>query len=81
MGHIIGYFPRNTVADRPLATGYRAAKTPAPLVDNMEAESVAMAAAIAGSDAGSWTAPHEEVREWLLRLAAGDFDAPLPESH
>lgn len=54
---------------------------PAPLVeDNEDAdETQALAAAIAESDADPRTAPHEEVRAWLLRLAEGDFDAPPPE--
>ncbi len=52
-----------------------------PLIEEDEDadEAQALAAAIAGSDADARTAPHEEVRAWLLRLANGDFDAPPPE--
>ena len=54
---------------------------PAPLIEDDEdaAEAQAMAAAIAESDADPRTAPHEEVRAWLLRIANGEFDAPPPE--
>ena len=54
---------------------------PAPLIedDEAEAEARALAAAIAESDADPRTAPHVEVRAWLLRLAQGEFDAPAPE--
>ena len=44
-----------------------------------DAESLALAAAIAEADADPRVVPHEEVRVWLLRLAQGDFDAPPPE--
>jgi hypothetical protein len=53
--------------------------TPAPQIEDDEAEAGALAAAIAESDADPRTVPHEEVRAWLLRLAAGEFDAPPPE--
>ena len=55
--------------------------TPAPLIDDDEAqaEARALAAAIAESDANPRTVPHEEVRAWLLLLANGEFDAPPPE--
>jgi len=54
---------------------------PAPIIEDDEdaAEAQALAAAIAESDADPRTAPHEEVRAWLLRLANGEFDAPPPE--
>lgn len=54
----------------------------APLTEDDEtaAEAHALAAAIAESDADPRTAPHEEVRAWLLRLAQGDFEAPPPET-
>jgi hypothetical protein len=45
------------------------------------AEAQALATAIAESDADPRTAPHEDVRTWLLRLANGAFDAPPPEPH
>jgi hypothetical protein len=38
-----------------------------------------LAEAIAESDADPRTAPHEEVRAWLLRLANGEFNVPPPE--
>jgi hypothetical protein len=46
--------------------------------DDTDAESRALAAAIAESDADPQTVPHEKVRAWLLRLAQGEFDAPPP---
>jgi hypothetical protein len=56
---------------------------PAPLIedDDDAAETRALAVAIAESDADPRTAPHQEVRGWLLRLAQGEFDAPPPEPH
>jgi hypothetical protein len=47
--------------------------------DEAAAEVHALPLAIAESDADPRTVPHEEVRAWLIRLAGGDFDAPLPE--
>jgi hypothetical protein len=47
--------------------------------DEDAAEAKALAAAIAESDADRRTAPHDEVRAWLLRIANGEFDAPPPE--
>ena len=52
--------------------------TPVPLIEDDEAEARALAASIAESDADPRTAPHAEVRAWLLRLAQGEFDAPPP---
>ena len=52
---------------------------PQPKLDEDEAEAQALAAAIAQSDADPRTVPHERVRAWLMRLADGEFDAPLPE--
>jgi Fe-S-cluster formation regulator IscX/YfhJ len=54
---------------------------PTPLMgdDDIQAEARALAAAIAESDADPRTVSHEDVRAWLLRLAAGEFDAPMPE--
>jgi hypothetical protein len=54
---------------------------PAPLFEDDEdaAEAQALATAIAESDTDPRTAPHEEVRAWLLRIANGEFDAPPPE--
>lgn len=55
--------------------------TPVPALEDEEAaaEARALAAAIAESDADPRTVPHGEVRAWLLRLAAGEFDAPPPK--
>lgn len=61
---------------RRYATGMTA---PAPMIEDDEAEARALAVAIAESDADPRTVPHEEVRVWLLRLAAGEFDALPPE--
>jgi hypothetical protein len=47
--------------------------------DDVAAEAQALAEAIAKSDADPRSAPHEEVRAWLLRLAEGEFDAAPPE--
>ena len=54
---------------------------PAPHFDDDAdvAEAQSRAVAIADSDADPRTAPHEEVRAWLLRIANGEFDAPPPE--
>jgi hypothetical protein len=50
------------------------------MVDDEEAaEAAALAAAVADSDADPRVAPHDEVRAWLLRIAAGEFDAPPPQ--
>ncbi len=49
------------------------------LVDDDEAEAVALAAAVAESDTDPRTAPHQEVRAWLLRLCEGEFEAPPPQ--
>jgi hypothetical protein len=51
------------------------------LLDDDEAEAVALAAAIAESDADPRTAPHSLVRAWLMRLCEGDFEAIPPDCH
>jgi hypothetical protein len=51
---------------------------PPPFLDDDDAEDRALAEAVAESDAEPATVPHEEVRAWLLRVANGEFDAPLP---
>lgn len=48
------------------------------LDDNDAAELVALTAAIAEARADPRGIPHEEMQAWLLRLAAGEFDAPPP---
>ena len=48
------------------------------LAEDSEAEAVALATAIAQSDADPRMVPHAKVRAWLLRVAAGEFDLPPP---
>ena len=52
-----------------------------PLLDTDDdaAETAALAAAVAHARADTRRVPHEDVREWLLRLAAGDFTAEPPQ--
>ncbi len=57
-----------------------AQSTPLDLDDEAEAETRALAAAVAVAEADPRRVPHEDVRAWLLRLAAGEFDAEPPES-
>ena len=52
---------------------------PTPDIDEEEAEAVALAAVVAEARADLRFIPHEEMQAWLLRLAAGEFDAPPPE--
>ncbi len=47
-------------------------------IEEEEAERRALEAAVAEARADPRSAPHAEVRAWLLRLAAGEFDAPPP---
>jgi len=51
---------------------------PLPDTDEADAEAVALKAAIAKSRADPREVPHEEMREWLLKIADGDFDAAPP---
>ncbi len=51
---------------------------PIPDIDNDEAEAAALAAAVADARADPRSAPHSEVRAWLLRVAEGDLDAEPP---
>jgi hypothetical protein len=53
--------------------------TPAPIIEDDEAEAEVLAAAVVDSDSDPRTVPREEVRAWLLRLAQGEFDAPPPK--
>ena len=74
--------PRSGVLLREAAMCYPVCMTnSAPLIEDDEdaAEVQALAAAIAEADADPRTAPHEEVRAWLLRIANGEFDAPPPK--
>lgn len=47
--------------------------------DDDAAETEALAAAVAEARADARAIPHEEMQAWLLRLAAGEFDAAPPE--
>ncbi len=55
--------------------------TPAPHIEDDEevAEALALSKALADAEADPRRVPHEDVRAWLLRLAAGEFDAAPPE--
>ncbi|MEE3626596.1 hypothetical protein UCD39_21905 [Nitrospirillum sp. BR 11752] len=50
----------------------------AELDEEQVAELAALTAAVAEADADLRAVPHEEMRAWLLELAAGNFDAPPP---
>jgi Fe-S-cluster formation regulator IscX/YfhJ len=52
---------------------------PAITEDEAAAEARALASAIAESDADPRTVAHAEVRQWLQRLANGNFEAPPPK--
>ncbi len=54
------------------------AACPLPDLDDDAAELAALAAAVAKARANTRGVPHEEMRVWLLELAAGHFDAPPP---
>jgi len=49
-----------------------------PDIDDEDAEAALLAAAVAKARANKRGVPHEEMRAWLLELAAGNFDAPPP---
>jgi hypothetical protein len=49
-----------------------------PDIDDDGAELTALAAAVAEARAHRRGVPHEEMKAWLLRIAAGEFDAPPP---
>jgi Fe-S-cluster formation regulator IscX/YfhJ len=46
--------------------------------DDDAAELELLRAAVAKADADPRYVTHDDMRAWLLRLAAGEFDAPLP---
>jgi hypothetical protein len=52
---------------------------PAPALDDEAAETAALVAAVAEARADPRAVPHDEMRAWLLRIAAGELDAPPPE--
>ena len=47
-------------------------------MDEAEAEAFALAAAVAVAREDLGGIPHDEMRAWLLRVAAGDLDATPP---
>jgi hypothetical protein len=51
---------------------------PTPELDDATAEVAALKAAVVQSDADPRIVPHDDMRDWLLKLAAGQFDAPPP---
>jgi hypothetical protein len=48
-------------------------------IDDDDAELAALTAAVAEARANPRGVPHEEMREWLMKIAAGDFEAVPPE--
>jgi hypothetical protein len=52
---------------------------PVPDIDDDDAELRARAAAVAAARADRRGVPHEEMRAWLLKVAAGDLTAQAPE--
>lgn len=67
IGPAVAYDPSMTDAARPL-----------PDLDDEAAELAALTAAVEKARANKRGIPHAEMREWLLELAAGNFDAPPP---
>ena len=51
---------------------------PLPDMDDAAAETEALRCAVEEARKDRRGLPHSEVREWLLRIAAGDFSAKLP---
>ena len=49
-----------------------------PELDDDAAELAALTAAVEKARANKRGVPHAEMREWLLKLADGNFDAPPP---
>ncbi len=52
---------------------------PLPDINDETAEGAALAKAVAESRADLRGVPHDEMRAWLLRIAAGEFDAEPSE--
>ncbi|MDE1147603.1 MAG: hypothetical protein PW843_13455 [Azospirillaceae bacterium] len=50
------------------------------LEDEAAAELVALTAAVEKARQNKRGVPHSEMREWLLELAEGRFDAPPPKA-
>jgi hypothetical protein len=51
---------------------------PIPEADDDAAEAAALQAAVAESDADPRVIPHDKMRDWLLQMAVGKFEAPPP---
>jgi hypothetical protein len=49
-------------------------------VNESEAETKALAQAVASARADKRGVPHAEMRDWLLKVAAGDFKAEPPKA-
>jgi hypothetical protein len=56
------------------------AVSPVPAYDEAAAELAALAASVNKSRANALGVPHAEMRQWLLEIAAGNFDAKPPVS-
>ncbi len=56
------------------------ALSPLPENDDEAAELAALTAAVNKSRGNKLGVPHKEMREWLLKIAAGKFDAKPPVS-
>lgn len=56
------------------------AQSPLPDYDEEAAELAALTAAVNKSRANRLGVPHAEMREWLLEIAAGNFEAKPPVS-
>jgi hypothetical protein len=53
---------------------------PLPEIDDDDAETAALTAAVSEARADLRAVPHEEMRAWLLEIAAGNFAAVPPEA-
>ncbi|MFA6020989.1 MAG: hypothetical protein WC722_12065 [Rhodospirillales bacterium] len=49
-------------------------------VNEIEAETKALAEAVASARADQRGVPHAEMRDWLLKVASGDFKAEPPKA-
>ena len=66
-------------SDRPYNPSMSDPARPLPDLDDDEAETAALAEAVAEARADRRAVPHAEMRAWLLEIVAGNFDAPPPE--
>jgi hypothetical protein len=76
--------PRSKIYDKSGKAAYidcmSKALYPLPDYDEDEAELTSLTAAVNKSRANELGVPHAEMREWLLEIAAGNFDAKPPVS-